>query len=161
MGDLSQAKEGVPEVKGNTPQAKGDAIQAKREAPHAKEGAPEAKGNTHQAKGEAPQAKEGVPEAKGNAHQAKGEALQAKGEGAQHMASAYRPNAAGGDAETEVHAVEQQSTLSAHATPAQLSSDDTANAALLGADQHQEQSNAKTPIKPVRVVRYHQFPPPG
>ena len=136
--DLSQAQEGVPEAKGNAPQAKRDTIQAK---------------------GEALQAKEGVPEAKGAAHQAKGEAFQAKEEreGAQHMASAQRPNAAGGDAKTEFHAVEQQSISSAHATPAQLPSGDSANATLLGADQRQEQSKAKTPIKPVRVVRYNHF----
>lgn len=102
--------------------------------------------------GDVPQAKGGVPQSRGNVPQAKGGALQSKGEGAQHMASAQEPSATGSDTKS-ARQQEQQLMSTTQAMPAHLPSD----AAPLGTNQRQGQTKAKTPIKPVRVVRYHYF----
>lgn len=104
-----------------------------------------AKGDVHQANEGSSQAKGGVAQAKGEAPQTKGDSFQAKGGGAQHPA-----NAAGDDTKPE-----QQQALSSTAQPP---IGDGMMAALQETDQHQEQPKAKTPVKRVRVVRYHAHP---
>ena len=103
-----------------------------------------AAGDAHQADEGVSQGKGGVPEAQGDAPRTKGKAFQAKGGGAPHPA-----NAAGDDTNSE-----QQQALPSTAQPP---FGDRAMAAPLGADQLQEQAKAKTPIKRVRVVRYHMY----
>ena len=96
--------------------------------------------------GDVPQAKAGVPQATGNVPLP-------KGEGVQHMASAQGPTATDGDTKPE-RQQEQQPVSTTQAAPADLQSSDPAVAAPQGSDQRQEQPEAKTSVKPVRVVRY-------
>lgn len=160
----AQAQGHAHQAKGGVLQAMGGDLQANRDAR-------QAQGDVHQAKRDVPQAKEDTPQAsidtqqaRDSAPQLKGDTPQAKEEGAERMATADGPKAAGNNTLSEVHPVEQQRQRhfsSKGSTQAQLLPGDVDTAEAQQEKQHEEQPKAKTPLKPVRVVRYYHYSSPG
>ena len=150
-------------------QAKGGVLQAMRDVLQANRDARQAQGDVHQGKRDVPQAKEDTPQAsidtqqaRDSAPQLKGDTPQAKEEGAERMATADGPKAAGNNTLSEVHPVERQRHFSSKgSTQAQLLPGDVDTAEAQQEKQHEEQPKAKTPLKPVRVVRYYHYSSPG